>query len=504
MSRLQNSIRNIKYAIFLQMIGIIVSFFTRSIFIKVLSAEYLGVNGVFSNILSLLSLAELGIGSSITYSMYKPLAEKDTFKIKALMELYKKTYTSIGVFILCIGFFITPFLKFIIKDLPSLEQINTIYFLFIINSAMTYFFSYKRSLIIADQKRYITTLYRYVFYILMNIIQIIVLIFFKNYFLYLVVQIVATTIENIYISKKADEMYPFLREDIACKLEKEDKEIIIKNVKALTLSKVGGLVVSATDNLVISKFIGIFAVGVYSNYYMVINALNIVFGLIFQSLTASVGNLGVKEERKYQKKLFEVINFCCFWIFGWASICLFNLFNPFIKIWVGQEYLFPTKVVILIAVNFYITGVRNSIFTFKDALGLYYYDRYRPLFEAAVNLFLSIYLAKKIGIPGILLGTILSTILTCLLVEPYILYKYGFKEKCSSYFFKYSVYSIAFVIINIITVKLCALNNNFILNLVICLIIPNILFLILFFKASEFSFLRKRLLNLSVLKKKLV
>lgn len=498
MSRFQNSIRNIKYAVFLQMIGIIVSFFTRSIFIKILSAEYLGLNGVFSNILSLLSLAELGIGSAIIYSMYKPLAEKDITKIKALMELYKKTYLSIGVFILCVGFFSTPFLKLIIRDLPDLEQINTIYFLFIINSAITYFFSYKRSLIIADQKRYIATLYRYIFYILMNIIQIIVLIFFKNYLLFLVVQIVATALENIYISKKADEMYPFLREDIVCKLEKEDKQIIIKNVKALTLSKIGSLVVSATDNLVISKFIGTFAVGVYSNYYMIINALNIVFGLVFQSLTASIGNLGVKEERKYQKKLFEVINFCCFWIFGWASICLFNLFNPFITIWVGEEYLFSSKVVVLIVVNFYIMGVRNSIFTFKDALGLYYYDRYRPLFEATINLFLSIYLVTRIGISGVFLGTILSIILTCLLVEPYILYKYGFKEKCSSYFLKYIMYSMTFVIINGITFKLCSLNNNFIINFTICLIIPNMLFLIVFHKTAEFSFLRKRLSNLSI------
>jgi O-antigen/teichoic acid export membrane protein len=369
MSRTSNSIRNIKYAVLGQAIGLLVSFISRIFFVRILSAEYLGVNGLFTNILSVLSLAELGVGSSIVYSMYKPLAEKDEYRLKALMGFYKKAYITIGIIIAVLGTALIPFLEFFIKDKPNVPHIQLIYLMFVVNSSISYFFSYKRSLIIADQKRYIATFYRYGFYFLLNIAQIIALVLTKSYILYLGLQIINTFIENIYISRKANELYPFLKGGEAVKMAKDEIDIIVRNVKAMMFHKLGGTVVMGTDNLLISKFVGVIQVGLYSNYLLIIKALNTVFGLAYQSITASIGNLGVIETNEKNKFIFECINLLGFWIYGVASICLINLFNPFIILWLGKEYLFPISIVLIIVINFYLTGTSFAIGE-KDIKGI--------------------------------------------------------------------------------------------------------------------------------------
>ena len=249
MSRTSNSIRNIKYAIFGQGIGIIISFFSRMVFVRILSAEYLGLNGLFTNILSILSLAELGVGPAIVYSMYKPLAEKNEYKLKALMSLYRKAYITIGIVIAVIGLTFTPFLDFFIKDIPNIPNIKLIYLMFVANSSISYFFSYKRSLIIAGQKRYIATFYRYSFYFLLNIAQIIALLLTKNYILYLGLQIISTFLENVCVSNKADRLYPFIKTKGDERLDKAEKYTIVRNVKAMIFHKVGGTVINGIDNL---------------------------------------------------------------------------------------------------------------------------------------------------------------------------------------------------------------------------------------------------------------
>ncbi len=496
MSRTLNSIRNIKYAILGQGIGLLISFFSRMVFVNILSSEYLGLNGLFTNILSILTLAELGVGSAIVYSMYKPLAEKDEYRLKALMYLYRKTYITIGIIIAILGVSITPFLNFFIKDIPKISNIKLIYLMYVANTSISYFFSYKRSLIIADQNRYITTFYRYSFYFILNITQILILLFTKNFILYLAAQIINTFMENICISKKADQLYPFLKKKGSEKLDSLEKNIIIRNTKAIVLHKVGSTVVKGTDNLLIAKFVGIIEVGLYSNYQLIINALNMVFGLVFQSITASIGNLGATETQEKKVFIFKCINLLCFWIYAFASISLINLFNPFIKLWLGDGYLFPMSLILIIVINFYLTGMRKSVIAFKDALGLFWDDRYKPLFESGINLVVSIILAKSIGIVGIFIGTIVSTLATCYWIEPYVLFKHGLKISAYNYFVNYICYTFLMIIVGIITWFSCSFFLDytlygFVFKLIVCVIVPNVIFLIVFWKSKEFQYLVK-------------
>lgn len=494
MSRISNSVKNIKFGVVGQVLALIVSFLARMVFVYTLTSENLGLNGLFSNILSMLSFAEMGIGAAIVFSLYKPLSEQNIPKVKILMNLYKRAYITIGVIIATLGVAIAPFLSFLIKDMPSIPYIQLIYLMFVANSALSYFFSYKRSLIIADQKRYIATFYRYGFFILLNVLQSIALFTTKNYILFLALQVLFTFIENFVVSRKADKLYPYLKEKSSKRLDEDTKNTIVRNVKAMMGHKVGGIVVNGTDSLLISKFVGIVAVGVYSNYLLIINALNTVFGMVFQGVTASIGNLGATESKEKSLYIFKCLYLIGFWIYGFATICLINLFNPFIQIWLGKEYLFPTFLVLIIIVNFYITGMRMSVLTFRDALGLYWYDRYKPLFESGINLIFSIILVKKFGIVGVFIGTTISTLSTCFWVEPYVLFKYGFKRSIVPYFIRYAIYTSIMLSGAVATWIICSFITgdsimSFVSKLLVCAIVPNIIFLLAFWRTEEFKYL---------------
>ena len=494
MSRTYNSLRNTKYALIGQILGLLVSFFARIIFIRILGKEYLGINGLFTNILTMLSLVELGIGPAIVFSLYKPLAENDTKKIKALMQLYKKSYIIIGIIIAILGILITPFLDYLIKDKPDVSNLNLIFLMFVANTSISYFFAYKRNLIIADQHRYIATIYRYGFFVVLNVFQIIFLYLTKNYFVFLFIQIANTFLENVAVSKHADKMYPYLKEKSQEKLDSETVDQIKKNTAAMVLHKIGTIVVSSTDNIIISAKVGITWVGLYSNYYLIINALNTIITQFFTAITASIGNLGVTESKEKSEYIFECINFIGFWIYGFCTIALYQLFNPFIEIWLGKDLLMSMDVIAILAFNFFITGMRKSVLTFRDAFGLFWYDRYKPIFESVINLVVSLILAKPLGITGVFIGTAVSTLTTCLWVEPYVLYKYGFDTCSISYFLRYIYYTFIMIIAAIPTNLLCNLLPGsgltaFILKLFICLIIPNIIFLLVFYKTKEYKYL---------------
>lgn len=495
--RIVSSIKNLIVAFGGQFIGIIISFVARIVFLQILNAEYLGINGLFINIVTILCLAELGIGSAMNFSLYKPLAEQNKEKIKSLMYLYKKAYIIIGVIILVVGIAISPLLPYFINEIPDiLENIYFIYILFVINTGISYFFSYKRALIISDQKRYIATFYRYSFYFLLNVAQIICLLVTGNYILFLVLQIIFTLLENIFVSIKANKMYPYLKEKNIEKLLKEETKEIKKNVFALVIHKVGGIVVNSTDNILISKFISLTAVGLYSNYYLITNALNIVIGQVFSSIVASIGNLGVTENKEKLKNIFDKVFFMNFWIFGFSSICLYILFNDFITLWLGEEYLLSISVMFVIVVSFYITGMRRTAIIFRDALGLFWYDRYKPIFEVVINLIVSIILTQKIGLAGVFIGTIISTLTTSFWVEPYVLYKYGFKTKLRHYFkkyFKYTIITILVALLTIFLVNTLFISVNlltFIGKLLLCVGIQNLCFILIFRKNEEFIYFK--------------
>ena len=493
--RTQNSIRNTIAGIGGQLFSTVLSFISRTIFIYVLGANYLGVNGLFSNILSMLSLAELGVGSAIIYNMYKPLAEKDEPRLKSLMSLYAKAYRVIGGIVAVIGVSLTPFLNQIIKDQPNIPNLKIIYLLFLTNSVVSYFFIYKSSIIIADQKNYIITVRYQIFNLIQAIIQIIILVLTKNYILYLLAQIVCSFLVNLSISKTADKMYPFLNDKDVEPLDNDSKKTIFKHVTAMMSHKVGGVVVNGTDNILISSFVGVFWVGLYSNYVMIITIINRFMGQIFTAITASIGNLNAKEDIDKSYDVYNKVFFAGYWLYSFCAICLGVLLNPFIKIWLGEKYILAGYIVLVIVINFYISGMRQATITYNTTLGLFWNDRYKPWFEAVINIAASIILLKRFGILGVFLGTFTSTVCTSLWVDPYILFKYGFKRDLVIYFKKYIKYTCITIIAAIITSFIAAqvIGDSilsFVIKCLICVIIPNVVIWLFTYKMEEYKYFK--------------
>lgn len=500
-SRTNSMIKSVSWSFIGQGLGILASFIVRIVFIRMLSSTYLGLDGLFSNILTILSLSELGVGTAITYSLYKPLATKDVEKLKSLMCLFKKVYTIIGLVIFIIGFSLTPFLSFFIKEMPDIKGIEIIYMLFVTNTAVSYFFSYKRNLILADQNRHIESIYRYGFYICMNFLQIIYLFISKDYFGYLIIQVIMTILSNWAISQKANQMYPFLTEKNIKKLPKKDTKEIVRNTKALMMQKVGSVVVNSTDNIILSKYVSLAAVGLYSNYHLVIYALFMIINQLYTSLTPGIGNFWVDQDESRRIEIFKKSNFLTFWISYICSICLIVLFNDFVTMFAGVEYLFAFDVVFIIVFNFYFTTMRKVIISFREASGIFYQDRYRTVFEAICNLIVSILLAIKLGTIGVFIGTAISYFILPFWIEVYTLYKEGLKEKVSKYYFDYFgkmlltllvggllYYSMTFIKGPILLI--------FILKCFICLCLPNLIFYLIYRNREEFKYFKNLVLDI--------
>lgn len=434
MGRTGNSVKNVVIGIGGQITSIFAQFLCRTVFVYALDKEYLGVNGLFSNILTLLSLAELGFGTALIYSMYKPVAENDKTTICKLMNLYKYIYRIVAVVILVAGLCLTPFLRFLISGDTSVENLHLIYVLYLLNTVCGYLLVYKRSIIDAYQKAYIVTIYQKLGLIVQNILQIIILLLTHNFLFYLISQICVNIGINVALSIKATKMFPFLSEDTKSVPDKTVCKLIAQNTFAMSLHKIGGVLVEATDNLIMSAFVGLSAVGIYSNYTLIAHNIRSCLIIVFNSFTASVGNLAAVENLEKTHEIFRTLSFAGFILTGGCSVAMYELFNPFIRVWIGEDYLFGNAIVAIIVLNFYIYCMRRVPLMFRDAMGLFWHDRYKSLAEATVNLVVSIFLAKKIGILGVLMGTTISSLTTCVWIEPLILYKYGFKRSVTEYF----------------------------------------------------------------------
>ena len=497
MSRIDNSLKNMKFGTIGFLLSYIFTFATRKIFVVFLTIEYLGLNGLFSNILSMLSLAELGIGTAICFSLYKPLAFNETEKIQALMQLFKKAYTIIGLLVLGIGLSIIPLLPFLLGEVPNIPHLNIIYSLFVIDSGVSYFLSYKRTILVADQKKYIDTTFYYGFQVGKSLLQILVLVLTGNFILFLIVMLSTTVVENLAIRHKINRMYPYLVKMEKKYLSQEEKTQIKKNVYALTFHKIGGVVVNGTDNILMVKFVSLASAGINANYTLITSALGKVMRIIFTSLTASIGNLTAEKQAEGSKPFFDQLNFITAWVYGFSAICLLALFNPFISLWLGAEYLFEYKIVLVIVLNFYLGGMLMPIRTFKSSMGLFWYDRYKPIFESLINLGFSIYLVTKVGLVGVLIGTTISTVTTCFWFEPFVLFRYGFEQPVIIYFIKYIRYSLVTLAIGLVTILTVSAINlespilDFLASMAVCSLIPNMLYLLVYFRNAEFINTRK-------------
>lgn len=490
--RTKNSIKNIIMNFLYNLLNYGLRFASRIFFVKTLAEVYLGVNGLLSNVLGILALTELGIGTAIGYSLYDPLAKNDTKKVRSLMQFYKKAYQIIALIVLVLGLILLPFIPYLIKDTTGIENLSIIYLIFLLNMVIGYLFSYKRTLISSDQKNYLIVPYTMFFNIITSVLQIVVLLIFKDYIIYLLVQSICTIVENIVINRYIDKKYPYLvsGEEIT-PIEKEELSTIKTKIKALLLHKVGSYTLSSTDNLIISKLIGIVMVGIYSNYSLIIGMVSSFIYLLISNVISSLGNLIASENPKKCLKVFDEMNFTCFVLYGISSICLINLFNPFIELVFGTNYLLSMLVVYIIVINHYLTGMNNVVISIQTASGLYEKDKYVPLIQSAVNLIVSIYLAKKIGLAGVFIGTIISTLIP-LIVKPCIVYKEIFKEKVSLYFKDFAIKTIIIVISAIISAFITKYINieNAYLNLsfllLISIIIPSALIILVYRKKEVY------------------
>lgn len=493
--RTQNSIKNSITQFITNIITILFLFIGQTIFIKILGVEYSGLNGLFTNILTVLNLFELGIGSSITYNLYKYVKEDNKETIKSIMYFYKKAYSFIAILTLIIGLSITPFIKYIIRDITVDINIYLIYILFLLTTVSTYILSYKRNLIIANQKNYIINIIQITYIIILNIIQILILFITKNYYLYLIIKIICILIENVTINIKANKLYPYLLEKNIKPIKKEIKENIINRVKALIIHKTSGAVTNGTDNILISAFLGITTTGLYTSYNYIITSVKKLFGNIIQTTTPSIGNLLIENDKEKNYKTFKKIRFLNFWITIFTSTCLLLITEPFIKIWLGKNYLLETSVLITLTLNYFQTMMRTSYMSFKDAAGIWIEDKYVPLLQLSINLISSIILLKLIGLKGVFIGTILSSLVLWCYSYPKYVYINLFNRKLKDYIKETLTHIIIFILITGISFILNKYSNSIIISIIISITIPNIILLLIYGKTDEFKYYKKLILK---------
>lgn len=492
-SRTSNVIRNLIGGVGGQIFTSILSFVCRTYFIKYLGATYLGVNGLFANILSLLSLAELGIGPAIVFSMYKPIKDNDEEHIARLMNFYKTAYRIIACLVTACGLIMIPFLPYLIKDTSGIENLRLIFVLILANTSVSYLFAYKGSMLNADQKSYICVIFRNIFAVIQNIAQILLLIWTGDFFLYLIVQIITTFLANLVQAIYVDKKYPFLVKYKNLKIDKNEQSGIMKNVKGMMMHKVGGFVLNGTDNLIISKFVGVIAVGIYSNYLMIINLVKTYVSQLTGATSASVGNLIASESRENTYKVFKSIFFIYAWIYAFCFICFWVIFQPFIDWWLGNGFLLGKWTLFIVLLNFFLNGLQECINTFTNATGLFWTTRKKPIFECIINIGVSIILAYFIGLPGVFLGTVASFLAT-FWINPKVMFKEHFQKKNLGYFVRFALYTILAVGIALGLNSVCNLflTDISIWNVVIrtglCLIVPNIIWMLIFFKTREFKY----------------
>jgi len=500
-SRTNYVIRNAWVGIGSQIFTLLLSFISRTIFISFLNKEYLGINGLFSNILTMLSFVEMGLGTAVIYSMYKPLAINDNDKLKALVNFYKKAYQIIGLTILILGLLVIPFMGVLIKETPDIkENLILIYILFLLGTVIPYFFSHKTSIITADQKNYIVILYNQAFKSIQIVFQILVLIFTRNYILYLITQILFCLITYVALSIKSDKLYPFLKDNKNSVLNEDEKKSIITNVKSVFLYKFSPAILNGTDNIIISSCIGLAAVGIYSNYYLITNSLVIMLSQLNNSFTASIGNLNAIEKTEKKEQVFYKIMYISFILYGICAILIFSLINDFINVWVGEEYLLSLFTVFTIVLYFYIDGLQYPVYAYRNTTGLFVKSKYTPIFEVIINIVLSIILANLIGLPGVFLATSISKLLVFWWVDPYLIYKYIFKTKLSKYFITYFKYFFMICFTGLISYLISSLFPvtsylTWFLKAVIISIIVVIILILFTFKTKEFKELKQIALN---------
>lgn len=490
--RKKNALRNAIWGYVNKLANIILPFIFRTVMIKCLGSDYLGVSSLFTSILQVLNLSELGFGTAIVYSMYKPIAENNESKINALLNYYRKVYIVIGSVILFAGTLMLPFLKHLISGAyPSDINIHFVYYMFLLNTSISYFlFGYKGSILNAFQRNdyehkanLVITFFRYT-------IEIIGIFLTRKYYLFLIIELLATVLNNVlklYYTKKYFPQYK-----CSGQIDCTERSTIRLNVTALMFHKIGSTILNSTDNIVLSAFMGVVVVSNYGNYYYIMNAIQSIILTLFTGMTAGIGNSFLTEKVAKNRDDFLIVLFLNAWIVGICSISLMCIYQPFIAVWLGNGYLFDTNIVVLMVIYFYVHMIRRTIILFRDAAGMWRDNKWQPIVSAIFNLSVNIILVQVIGLYGVILSSVLCMIIIDIPWEA--------KKFCKRidldvkiYMFCLLKYSFVSLLVGFVTYIVCeVLPCNGILEIVlrilICAVIPNMIFSILYRKTDEFKY----------------
>ena len=441
-TRTQNAKRNIITSVINKLVIMLTNFVMRTVLIWYLGKVYLGLDSLFTSILQILSLTELGIGSAMVYSMYKPLAENDTPAICALLKLYRTVYRWIALIMTVLGLAITPFLPLIVKnDLPGGLNLYVLYFINLGNTVLSYLlFAYRSALFTADQQYSINNNIYSIFKIASTVLQIGAIVLLRNheyiaYYFYSLALPLTTVLKNLVTYFLSNKMYP----QYQCEgtVPKSEIESIKKRVAGMFLHKVSFVFRNSLDSIVISAFLGLEILGQYNSYYFIINAISGIMILVSNSVTASVGNSIVVETKQKNYADFKKIQLLYMWLTSWLTVCFSACLQPFIRLWLGKGMLFSDVIMAIFCVYFFSIHFSRVCHIYRDAAGLWWQDRYRPIVETVVNLTLNILLVRFIGVSGVMLSTIFCIVFIEGTWGTRILFKHYFtEEKQSKYMLK--------------------------------------------------------------------
>lgn len=465
----------------------------RKTFLDSLGSDILGLSSLYTNIIGWISIVEMGVGTAIVYSLYKPFADNDQNEIRAYIRFYGELYKKIGLIVLGAGVLISPCIRFFIKGNIDLKLATIGFLIYLLNSFLTYMFTHRLCILNVAQEEFKITIGTTISKLLIAIIQFVFLKFKPNFLIYALIQVVVNLIYyiiiNIYITRK----YQWLNSGEGT-LDGEVKNNLLNNVKALFMHKIGGLVVLSTDNIVISKFVGLVELAKYTNYYTIISSLQTLITKGLSGITASIGNMLTDDDKEKAYDIHKKVFFMNFWIVSFIVISLYNTLNQFVALWVGEKYFLDRFTFIVILLNTYFASMRGSVERFQEGSGNYRQDRYAPLCEAAINLISSLMLVQHIGLAGVFVGTLISNFTVIFWTKPYVVYKYVFDRKLIEYFKMYFKYVII-AIIPLIVTNYCTIAfkysytvKSFIINCSINVVVINLIYIIIFSKSQEFRY----------------
>ncbi|MDR0404238.1 MAG: hypothetical protein LBH37_00280 [Oscillospiraceae bacterium] len=501
MKRIKISAINAFSGVVATIVEIIALLILKQKFVAELGDSLYGLDQFVKNVVSAFSLAELGVGSVIGFSLYKPIARGDHGEIIALMQFYKRIYSKIGLSVLTLGILFMPFILNFVKEYKSnLTLLYLTYLLFLLNSFLSYFFSYNKTLITSTQKSFVLNFNRIFYCIFSTFFLIFAITSTHNYIFYLAIWVIMQVCENLscYIFAKKKYWYFFSKKEH--KLSADGKNKMNKNIKALVAHRVGGVLVLGSDGIIVPLISDLNVFGFFSNYVLIVSSVHKVLVQIFDGIRASFGDFVARKEKTEAKKFFLILQTLAFIIYTWSSVFILNLCQPFVELWMGKGKQLSFLSVILFVFNFYLRGLRLPIDLIKDVSGIYWQDRYKPIAESIVKIVFSLILSLYFGYIGVILGTTLSFVFVLFTVEPYIVYKYAFGQRVFSYYLEYLKYFIFFLIICLFSFLACRIfdSDQNLISLIskkfaVSLLFPPLFFVVLLRKTYEFKFLKNTL-----------